>query len=688
MKVSLNWLKEFIPDLNADAEDIVLRLTAAGIEIDAVENLGLDKVIELDLTPNRSDCLSMRGAAYEIAALYRLKVKLPSIPSLPVRVDSQKIKIEAPEHCSSYLALLIDDLHVEESPEWLKHKLEKAGMRSINNIVDLSNLVMLEIGEPLHTFDYDKLAEGCIIVRDAIELEEIKTLDDQERVLAAGTLLICDAQKPVAIAGVMGDATSEVTSATKSLLVEAACFEKRSIRRTSKMLGLRSEAALRFEKGVDPVALKQALERFAMLITELGYGKVQNEIISAEEYQPAATIDIQLRRKQLYLISGLTPTDDYVKDALHSLGFEVADNETGWLVTVPTRRQDITIEVDLIEEVARLIGFDSLPALLPEGRTTIGVYTEQQKALRMIRQTLINTGLNEVLNYSFLDSQSKIQTWLRDHDLQYPLIPLTNPLSSNYSHLRSSLLPSVMQTMLYNLNHRNNNVYIFEMGAVFLADQLPLQKQPKEEQRLFVALTGLSNLATWSDKPKEADYYSAKGILEQLQIHLNLEFQLEPLTGHSLFHPYRAVRVLLDQKEIGFLGELHPEFLEYIGLDQRVTVLDLDLDTLINEARQIPDIAPTPRYPAIERDLALITPRDLPSQDVLDLIRSLGGELLEQVRLFDDYRGLPIAPHQKNLAFNLVYRSQDKTLTDAEVNELHSKIVAQAQDSLGAKLRL
>ena len=691
MRVLMSWLKEYIPQLAASAEDIAKRLTSGGIEVDSIEPIdgSNDVVIDLDLTPNRSDCLSMFGVAQEIAAIYDLPMQIPNIPELPLRVDSSVLSITATEQCPYYLALIIDNVQVGESPRWLQDRLNAAGMRSINNIVDLSNFVMLEIGEPLHSFDYGQLQGQRIEVRLGKYGEQIRTLDNQLRTIDETTLLICDAEAPVAIAGVMGNDTSEVQNTTTRLLIEAACFERRSIRRTSKKQGLPSEAAIRFEKGVDPASLRMALQRFAQLITELGIGTVQQEIISASEYAPQATHAIYLRRRRLHMLSGLQPTDNEIEAILQRLGFslETGSEGDGWKVTVPTRRQDLNEEVDLIEEVARLVGFEDLPALLPEGSTTLGAYTPEQRALRLIRRTLIENGLHEIINYSFLDPDCKPHQWMAEQNALVPLIPLLNPLSSIYGAMRSSLLPGMLQTILYNLSHQNRDLQLFEMGAVFMPKEMPIQQQPHEQQSLIIALCGGDHQPSWDRAVQELDFFSMKGILERLSAALHTPILLQELSGNPAYHPYRAAAIVAGEQVIGSMGELHPDLLAYCDVDKRVIVMELNLDALLPIVSFLPKVSSIPRYPSSRRDFALLVEKSLPSAEVQRLIVEAGGTLLEQVYLFDDYRGSQVPAGHKSLAFTLVYRASDRTLTDAEVTEQHKLILARVESDLGARQR-
>ena len=691
MRVLLSWLKEYIPDLKASAEDIAVRLTSGGIEVDSFEPIeGTDDVvIDLDLTPNRSDCLSMFGVAQEIAAIYGLPLHLPSIPKMPLRVDPATIRIDATEQCPYYLALIIDDVQVCESPLWLQNRLNAAGMRPINNIVDLANYVMLEIGEPLHTFDLDNLSEQRIVVRLGTPGEQIKTLDNQTRTVDETTLLICDAKAPVAIAGVMGNDSSEVQSTTKRLLIEAACFERRSIRRTSKKQGLPSEAAIRFEKGVDPASLHTALQRFAQLISEHGMGTVRQEMISATEYNPQAVRNIYLRRKRLHMLSGLKPSDGEIIDILQRLGFslEAGSEGDGWKVSVPTRRQDLNEEVDLVEEVARLVGFDDLPALLPEGSTTLGVYTPEQRALRTIRRTLIEHGLHEIINYSFLDPESKPHQWMAAQNALTPLIPLLNPLSSMYGVLRSSLLPGMLQTILYNLSHQNRDLQLFEMGALFLPKELPIQQQPYEQQSLLITMCGGDHQPSWDRTVQELDFFSMKGVLERLSAVLHMPVSLQVLDDNPIYHKYRAATILTGDLVIGTMGELNPSLLDYYEIDKRVIIMELNLDAVLPCVSFLPKVASIPRYPSSRRDFALLVEQSLPSAEVQRLITEAGGSLLEQVYLFDDYRGSQVKEGFKSLAFTLVYRASDRTLTDAEVSEQHKLILARVESELGATQR-
>ncbi|MPM39082.1 Phenylalanine--tRNA ligase beta subunit [bioreactor metagenome] len=689
MKVLYSWLKEFIPDLNETAEVIAKRLTDSGIEIDSIESLPSgDSIIELDLTPNRSDCLSIWGAAYEVGAVFGYPVRIPSMKPISIVTDSNQIVLEALELCPYYLALKVDQVKIGPSPSWMRERLEALGMRSINNIVDITNYVMMETGQPLHAFDYDSLDSHTVVVRTARPGERLQTLDGQTRELPAHAILICDPNKPIGVGGVMGGLNSEVSPQTKSILFEAAYFERRSIRRTAKALDLRSEAAIRFEKGVDPSGLLKALNRVMDLVIQLNIGKPNEQIISGSFYEPKTETAIHLRRRYLDQRIGLVFSQEKVEETLKNLNFQVETTEEGWLVRVPSRRQDVEQEVDLVEEVARLIGFDQIPAQLPTGISTQGGLSNRQKLVNSIHQILVSQGYHEAVNYSFMAKQDLEDLY---PDLNHPMrraIPLMNPMNESQAVMRTNLIPGLLRNLQYNQNHQNPNIALYELGRVYIAEKLPLNGLPKEETRLGVVLSGEYQTTHWMQAKAEATFYHLKGLLGNLFGELGWSLQLQENHSGSLFHPYQCANVIHQGHIVGTVGTLHPEIEKRWGLAKRVYIIDLSIDMLLQFAKPRIQYQSLPKYQAIYRDLALLVPKQVTAREVEIAIRQQGGDLLEEVKLFDVYTGAQVKEGYKSLAFSLTYRAKDRTLTDQEVSERHKEILTSVSQKLDSALRM
>ncbi|NLN84237.1 MAG: phenylalanine--tRNA ligase subunit beta [Firmicutes bacterium] len=688
MKILYSWLKELVPDLKADAQTVATALTDAGVEVDGLVELpDQEYVIELDLTPNRSDCLSMWGLAYEVAAIFGLKAELPQDEELPILVDANKIQLAAPQLCPYYLGLILEDVKIGPSPDWLVKRLEALGMRGINNIVDITNYVMLETGQPLHAFDYDCLVDHKIVVRESKEDEEIITLDNQLRKPEAGTIYICDPEKAIGIGGVMGGLNSETTEQTKNIFFEAAYFDRRSIRRTAKALDLRSEAALRFEKGVDPSGLYKALQRVYYYSQLLKIGQPQKEILSGSTYAPQADRQILLSRKYLDERIGMSFSDQQVEESLQNLGFALSPTESGWQVGVPSRRQDVQEEVDLTEEVSRLVGLDQLPAVLPEGASTQGGLNKEQKLLQKVHRVLNKRGLNEALNYSFI-SKKELKDVFQDEN--HPLlqaIPLKNPMTEAQEIMRTSLLPGLLKNLRDNQNRQNLDIGLYEIGRIYLPEQLPLRDLPSEELHLGVALTGSSQALGWQLAKEPYDFYHLKGILEDLMSVLGWPLALKEKQDDPRFHPYQCAEILFNGRAIGIMGAIHPDLAENWDLNQKAFLAELNLDLVLKLADPKINYKPLSRYQSSKRDLALVVENSISAQAVLATIKLAAGDLLENVELFDVYRGSQIKAGHKSLAFSLTYRAQDRTLTDAEVAKAHNEILQFLNDYYQSELR-
>ncbi|HJV44408.1 MAG TPA: phenylalanine--tRNA ligase subunit beta [Bacillota bacterium] len=675
--------------LPKDQQEGIMVLSAdAPVGQDAIFYLGLDDtILELGLTPNRSDCLSMMGVAYEVAAILGKKIELPS-PSITEGGDSLEgkvqIKIAAPDHCTEYAARLISQVKLGPSPIWMQNRLMAAGIRPISNLVDITNYVMIELGQPLHAFDFSTVSNGTVVVRLAENGEKITTLDDVERTLDSDMLLITDGTKPIGIAGVMGGANSEVTSQTSTILLESAHFAGTSIRKTAKKLGLRSEASLRFEKEVDPQVVIQALDRAAQLMVELAGGTVSQGIVS-EKIEPKDTVEIALRLERINGLLGTELTINQVEDIMNRLFFSFEKQQDTLHVSVPTRRQDITREVDLIEEVARLHGYDHIPTSLPLGASTRGSLTPFQKWVREIRGTLTRSGLYEVATYSF--TNESILYDFASLSSETKGIPLSMPMSEERSHLRINLLPHLLQTAAYNNNRQNHDVGIFEMGRVFLSEEEQLTKLPNEHLHLAGLISGNWGENHWKSKAESVDFFVLKGVVESLLEDIGVGLVgyrgVQNLKG---MHPGRTAEIFRGDDVIGYIGQVHPELQLKYDIKEAY-VFNLDLGKLYGYVSEETVYQPLPKYPASSRDLSIVVDDQIDAGEVAATIKELGGQTLESVQLFDLYKGDRIGQNNKSMAFSLVYRNPEATLTDKEVNAVHEKIVEALANRYQAELR-
>nr|WP_154958263.1 phenylalanine--tRNA ligase subunit beta [Paenibacillus xylanexedens] len=659
--------------------------------------LGLDDhVLELDLTPNRSDALSMRGAAYEVGAILGREVTLPNPKDQLVETGDEaanhiSVEIKAQEQCSHYAARYVTGIKLGASPLWMQNRLMAAGVRPINNIVDITNYVMLEYGQPLHAFDADKLENGRIEVRMAHEGETIVTLDGQERKLEPHMLLITDGVKPVAIAGVMGGENSEVSEGTVNLLLESAKFDGGTVRKTSRQLGLRSEASLRFEKEVDPGAVITALDRAAELIQRYASGQVHQGIVQAgAEASEKRVIQMSLNRLNRYLGTDLSLLE--VKTIFARLHFACGDAEQGVLdVEVPTRRGDITIDVDLFEEVARLYGYDNIPTTWIEGPTTPGAYTRPQAIRRTIRGLMSGSGWQEMISYSFVHP---------DKSVLFPAltqgskaVKLAMPMSEDRSVLRTSILPQMLDAAVYNMNRKQDSLAVFEVGSVFFTEEEKLTKQPHEIPVLSMLLTGDRVAQQWNAGAEKVDFFDIKGALENLFAYLGLEQRIRFVANSPEgFHPGRSASIYLDGKDgsegtlIGTLGQLHPELQQQYDLND-VYVAEIALEAIYQEADADIRYRELPRFPAVERDIAVVVNKNIEAGDMLRTIRECAGELLQNVQVFDVFTGSKLGEDKKSVAMALVYRNRERTLTDEEVTEAHARVVTRLEEQFNAELR-
>ncbi|MDE0482327.1 MAG: phenylalanine--tRNA ligase subunit beta [Candidatus Poribacteria bacterium] len=650
------------------------------------EALGLDDtVFELEITPNRPDCLSMIGVAREIRAETGNDLKLPHVALQEDEADINEltsVTIDAPDLCPRYAARVIRGVKIGESPAWLKQRLESIGVGVINNIVDITNFVLMEYGQPLHAFDYHKLAENRIVVRRAAESEQITTLDEEERKLTPDMLVIADAEKPVALAGIMGGYDSEITETTCDVLLESANFQPSSVRAAAKKLGINTEASYRFERGADPEAVIPALDRAAQLIMELAGGTICEGIIDVYPGQ-REPLQIQLRAERVNFILGTELEADEIVQILSRLGFDVETSqseENVYQVTVPSFREDITREIDLIEEIARVYGYDNIPTALPKGDIPIPPPNISVEVRKRIKHFLLGSGMMETVNYSFSHPNCFDKIGLAADNPLRQALQLKNPLSPEMSILRTTLLPSLLDNAQHNHNHQIDNIALFEMSTVFI--------QAEEPARVAGILAGEIGGGVYGNPYRHPDFFDIKGIVEGvLDICGTTDYTFKN-TNDPTFHPGRNAEVLLEGERIGILGETHPTVLENYELPYKAYLFELDLEALADAADFSKRFEPIPIYPSVLRDLAIVVDEDMQSDVPINIIYSTGGELVESVRLFDVYVGDQVPEGKKSLAYTITYHSATETLTDKTVNELHDKVVKRLNEELGAELRM
>jgi phenylalanyl-tRNA synthetase beta chain len=642
-----------------------------------------DVVLEVAVTPNRPDCLSILGLAREVAALLNQPLRHPEVivPEDPEPAHTlAKVTILDAVGCPRYAARLLLDLTVGPSPFWLRRRLQLAGLRAINNLVDVTNYVLLELGQPLHAFDFAKLRGGEIVVRRPHQGEKnFTTLDGQERPLTPETLLICDRDTPVALAGVMGGLESEVTEATRQVLIESAYFYPGSIRRTSKRLGLSTEASYRFERGVDPDGAIQALERAAQLMAAVGGGRVLAGRL--DEYpQPIYRPRLTLRASRANAVLGTALPREEMRQLLTRLHLPVVQRDQDTLeVQVPPFRCDLEREIDLIEEIARLAGYDQVPVSLPRGELATRRPPAEARLRAEARELLLGQGFFEVINYSFLSE--RLQALPGDGG---EALRLANPLSEEQSLMRTSLLPGLLDALRRNHLKQMADVRLFELSKIFIprADS----ELPREEQWLSGVMAGAREESSWLASKAPLDFFDLKGVVEALLQGLlipEVSFRGDGLPAYLR----QGARIHAGDLELGVLGELAPQIGEKLDLEGQVWAFELNFQTLAAAAQPFPLFTPLPRYPAVYLDIALIVPEEVPASRVAQELLYHGAPWLVEARLFDVYTGQPIPPGKRSLAFRLSYRDPEKTLTDEAVNRHHEAVVQALQAELGAELR-
>ena len=657
--------------------------------------LGLsDTIMEFDLTPNRPDCLSIIGIAREVAAILRVPLRYPKVKLPPGETPIEELSsvtIEAPDHCPRYTARVVRNVKVAPSPFWLQDRLHSVGLRAINNVVDVTNFVLMETGQPLHAFDFDRLAEHRIVVKTAQEGQTFTTLDGTEHTLGSDMLMICDGKRPVALAGIMGGLESEIEDQTTRVLIESAYFNPITTRRTAKRLGLSTESSHRFERGVDPVGVRSALDRAAQLMVELAGGELAEGVIDVYS-RPIPERVIQLSVKKTNRVLGTRLSQDVVGNYLRSVGLDVEPlDEDRLRVVPPTFRVDITRPEDLMEEVARLRGYDRIPTTHPVSHVVAGKPDKKLLVRDLLRQLLVGCGFSEIVTYSFIGRDACDRLLLHDQDPRRRLVSILNPLTEDQTVMRSSLLPGLLATMYRNSKQRNENLKIFELGKVFLYPPVQDQDQLPEETEMISGLwTGARQVKTWHFEESKVDFYDIKGVIEALCAALNITgVRFTPLTGSDFpyLKPGHAAQIQVGNERLGAVGELSGEILTSFGLKQVAYCYDLNFDRLVYHVSEEKRARTLSRFPATTRDLALILTNTVEAQAVLDFIEGMRQALVEGVEIFDIYAGSPIPEGSKSIGLRFTYRSFERSLTDDEVNSIHETITMDVLKKFDAQLR-
>ncbi|MBG1336770.1 phenylalanine--tRNA ligase subunit beta [Staphylococcus aureus] len=639
---------------------------------DALQALYLDdQVMEFDLTPNRADALSMIGTAYEVAALYNTKMTKPETTSNELELsanDELTVTIENEDKVPYYSARVVHDVTIEPSPIWMQARLIKAGIRPINNVVDISNYVLLEYGQPLHMFDQDAIGSQQIVVRQANEGEKMTTLDDTERELLTSDIVITNGQTPIALAGVMGGDFSEVKEQTSNIVIEGAIFDPVSIRHTSRRLNLRSESSSRFEKGIATEFVDETVDRACYLLQTYANGKVLKDRVSSGELGAFIT-PIDITADKINRTIGFDLSQNDIVTIFNQLGFDTEINDDVITVLVPSRRKDITIKEDLIEEVARIYGYDDIPSTLPVfDKVTSGQLTDRQYKTRMVKEVLEGAGLDQAITYSLVSKEDATAFSMQ----QRQTIDLLMPMSEAHASLRQSLLPHLIEAASYNVARKNKDVKLFEIGNVFFANGEG--ELPDQVEYLSGILTGDYVVNQWQGKKETVDFYLAKGVVDRVSEKLNLEFSYRRADIDGL-HPGRTAEILLENKVVGFIGELHPTLAADNDL-KRTYVFELNFDALMAVSVGYINYQPIPRFPGMSRDIALEVDQNIPAADLLSTIHAHGGNILKDTLVFDVYQGEHLEKGKKSIAIRLNYLDTEETLTDERVSKVQAEIEA------------
>ena len=662
------------------------------VGIPAKDVLGLnDVVLEFELTANRADCFSVFGLVREIAAITGNK---PHFPEIKVNEDDNtklndifSVEIADPDLCSRFSTRMLKNVKIGPSPEWMQQRLEGAGIRSINNVVDVTNFVMIELGHPMHAYDYDKITGKKLIARRAIEGEELHTLDDTSRKAKGEMLVIADSEKAAGLAGIMGGFETEITDTTTTVVLESADFYGPCIRRTARACGLSSEASGRFERGVDSETTIKALDRAAQLLQEMGACTVCEGIVDVYP-NPKQANYVTFTPEQINNHLGTNIAKDVMLNIITSVGFDVTKDENDEItVKVPSWRNDVTCMADISEEIARLHGFDKIKSTLPNGVSMQGTQSAKQTFIDKVKTSLSSQGLYETISFALTNEETFNKLNIPQDSPLRKAVPIMNPLSDEYPLVRTTLLSSIFDNLARNLARKNDDVALFEVGSVFFPKALPVTELPDEVVKIAGAITGRRNAQGWNQANDMVDFYDAKGIIEELLANLRVTRYTVEAGTHYAMHPGKTALFKKGRDVIATVGEVHPAVLSAYGITKPVYIFELDATTVMKYMAKDLKYKALPKYPATSRDLAMLVDIDVNAADIEKAMTKAAGQNLTQITLFDVYTGKQVEEGKKSLAFSLTFQSNDKTLTDAEIDPAIEKIVAKLQKDFNANLR-
>lgn len=662
------------------------------VGIPAKDVLGLnDVVLEFELTANRADCFSVFGLVREIAAITGNK---PHFPEIKVNEDDNtklndifSVEIADPDLCSRFSTRMLKNVKIGPSPEWMQQRLEGAGIRSINNVVDVTNFVMIELGHPMHAYDYDKITGKKLIARRAIEGEELHTLDDTSRKAKGEMLVIADSEKAAGLAGIMGGFETEITDTTTTVVLESADFYGPCIRRTARACGLSSEASGRFERGVDSETTIKALDRAAQLLQEMGACTVCEGIVDVYP-NPKQANYVTFTPEQINNHLGTNIAKDVMLNIITSVGFDVTKDKNDEItVKVPSWRNDVTCMADISEEIARLHGFDKIKSTLPNGVSMQGTQSAKQTFIDKVKASLSSQGLYETISFALTNEETFNKLNIPQDSPFRKAVPIMNPLSDEYPLVRTTLLSSIFDNLARNLARKNDDVALFEVGSVFFPKALPVTELPDEVVKIAGAITGRRNAQGWNQTNDMVDFYDAKGIIEELLANLRVTRYTVEAGTHYAMHPGKTALFKKGRDVIATVGEVHPAVLSAYGITKPVYIFELDATTVMKYMAKDLKYKALPKYPATSRDLAMLVDVDVNAADIEKAMTKAAGQNLTQITLFDVYTGKQVEEGKKSLAFSLTFQSNDKTLTDAEIDPAIEKIVAKLQKDFNANLR-
>jgi phenylalanyl-tRNA synthetase beta chain len=685
MKVLLSWLREFV-DVSASAEEIAELMSVRGFAVEGIERVGDDQVIDFEVTGNRPDCMSVVGMAREVATAYNLPLRVN--PEPPPSTNHHPptdiaITIDASDLCPRYVGA-IADVKIAPSPQWLQDRLTAGGVRPISNIVDITNYVMLELGQPMHAFDHAKIGGRHIRIRRAGDGERLRTLDDQDRTLDTTMCVIADASEPIAVGGVKGGALSEITDQTRTIVFEAAHFNQLSVRRTSRKLGLKTDASTRFERGSDPELPAVAMQRALELLQQIGAGTPRGGLIDVYP-TPFSPRVLVLRSAKLRGLLGTSVPDEDVLRILVRLGFKVGFERDGWEVTVPTRRVDVQREVDLIEEVARHYGFDKIPVTFPALIAPPGASDPRVAQARRLRGVMTGAGFSEAMTFGFI-GEAAAAPFAADSDL----VPIANPLSENFAVLRPSALPGLVAAVAHNRHREQRDVRLFEIGNRF-------SRSSGERRSLACVWTGKAGGDHWSGGTRDVDFFDIAGVAERVCLSLGVPVRVEPLVrsvrlqaDHHWLAAGRSAALVVNGTAIGTVGQLLPALAEQHGLTAADTIyvaeIDLEAADRLRPAA-VTRMTPLPRYPSVTRDIAILVSDLLAAEQIRRTVREAAPATLVSVREFDRYQGKGVPEGQVSLALRLTFRSPERTLTDEEISQAMAVVMAALKERHAAVQR-